>query len=255
MTDHTRRAFAERVLKTLVTYALGDAVVSSHALASAQSHQARLWSGEINDISAQLRKQTLSVTEWQDRVERVFASVDLPELLTRMDFYRLQRTFDMPDNGANWMNLDFRRVAGMPENLSYTTRLFGMRRGRSIVPHGHHNLVSGHLVIKGDLHVRNFERMRDESDSLVIRPTVDKTVSVRDCSTQSSNRNNVHWFTALSDTAFTFDVIVPDLDPAQPSGMDFIDPLHAEKLGDGSLRARRLRPDDARRMYGGSAHH
>ena len=255
MTDHTRRGFAETVLKTLVTYALGDALVSSHALASAHSHEARFWSGEINNISAELRKQTLSVTEWQDRVERVFASVDLPELLTRMDFYRLQRTFDMPDTGANWMNLDFRRVAGMPESCSYTTRLFGMQRGRSIVPHGHHNLVSGHLVIKGDLHVRNFERIRDEGVSLVIRPTVDKTVSVRDCSTQSSNRNNVHWFTALSETAFTFDVIVADLDPTQASGMDFIDPLHAEKLGDGSLRARRLQPDDARRMYGGSAHH
>jgi hypothetical protein len=255
MTDYTRRVFAETALKTLVTYALGDALVSSHALASAQSHEARLWSGEINDISAELRKQSLSLTEWQDRVEGVFASVDLPELLTRIDFSRLQRTFDMPEAGANWRNLDFRRVAGLPENLSYTTRLFGMQRGRSIVPHGHHNLVSGHLVIKGDLHVRNFERIRDDGDALVIRPTVDKTVSVRDCSTQSSNRNNVHWFTALSETAFTFDVIVADLDPAQPSGMDFIDPLHAKKLGDGSLRAGRLQPDDARRIYGGSAHH
>jgi len=239
----------------LLTYALGEALVSSHAIASVLSNEARLWSGEINDISADLRKQKLSVTEWQDRVERVFANVDLSELLTRMDFCRLQRTFDMPDKGANWMNLDFRRAAGMPENFSYTTRLFGMRQGRSIVPHGHHNLVSGHLVIKGDLHVRNFERVRDESDSLVIRPTVDKTITVRDYSTQSSNRNNVHWFTALSETAFTFDVIVPDLDPAHPCGMDFIDPLHGEKLGDGTLRARRLQPDDARRVYGGSAHH
>jgi hypothetical protein len=56
---------------------------------------------------------------------------------------------------------------------------------------------------------------------------------------------NVHWFTALSETAFIFDVIVPDLDSAQPSGMDFIDPLQAEKLSDGILRARRLQPDDA----------
>jgi hypothetical protein len=153
------------------------------------------------------------------------------------------------------MSLDFRRVLGLPEKLSYTTRLFGMQKGRSIVPHGHHNLVSGHLVIKGELHVRNFERLQDEDDSLVIRPTVDKVISVRDCSTQSSIRNNVHWFTALSSTAFTFDVIVPCLNPDEPCGMDFIDPLHAEKLGDGSLRVRRLQPDQAGAMYGNLAHH
>jgi hypothetical protein len=157
MANCTRRGFAEGLLKTLVTYALVDALVSSRAIGSVLSHEARLWSREINDISDDLRKQRLTATEWQDRVEQVFASVDLSELLTRVDFSQLQRTFDMPDKGANWMNLDFRRVAGVPENFSYTTRLFGMRQGRSIVPHGHHNLVSAHLVIKGDLHVRNFD--------------------------------------------------------------------------------------------------
>lgn len=255
MNDWTRREFAESVLRSLVTYALVDVIISSHATGTVLSHEARLWSGQINEISADLRKRKLRVTEWQDRVEQVFASVDLSDLLTRIEFSQLQRSFDMPDSGANWMNIDFRQAVGMPENLSYITRVFGMQQGRSIVPHGHHNLVSGHLVIKGDLRVRNFERVRDEDDSLVIRPTVDKVISVRDYSTQSSNRNNVHWFTALSSTAFTFDVIVQYLNPNRPCGMDFIDPLHAEKLGDGSLRARRLQPDDARGMYGGSAHH
>ncbi len=161
--------------------------------------------------------------------------VDLPDLLTRIEFDQLQRGFDLPESGANWVNLNFRKMLGCPDKLSYTARIFGMKKGTEYrVPHGHHNLVSCHLVVKGDLHVRNYERLRDEAESLIIRPTIDKAISIRDCSTQSSLRNNVHWFTALSSTAFTFDVFVQDLDRDQPSGVDFIDPEHAENLGDGT---------------------
>jgi hypothetical protein len=78
---------------------------------------------------------------------------------------------------------------------------------------------------------------------------------VRDFSTQSSNRNNIHWFTAESSTAFTFDVIVQYLDPDQPCGRDYVDPLNAQKLGDGSLPVQRLLQEDAENMYGGSDHH
>jgi hypothetical protein len=59
----------------------------------------------------------------------------------------------------------------------------------------------------------------------------------------------------MSSTAFTFDVIVQYLDPDQPCGRDYIDPLHAQKLSDGSLRVRRLQQDDAENLYGGSDHH
>jgi len=255
MLDFTRRGFVENILKTLVNYALLDAAISSAAIGSGMSEQARLWSRQMNTLTSEVRTGKVTPTEWQDGVEQIYAGIELSDLLAHIDFVRLQRSFEMPEKGAKWIDLDFRRALNLTEKLTYTTRIFGMQKGRSIVPHGHHNLLSGHLIIKGDLHVRNFERLRDEGDSLVIRPTLDKVITVRDCSTQSSLRNNVHWFTALSSTAFTFDVIVQYLNPDEPCGVDCIDPLHAEKLGDGSLRARRLSHDEARMQYGGVAHH
>jgi hypothetical protein len=255
MPDYTRREFAEKILKSLTMYSFVGAAISSHAVNPSLRYEARFWSNQMNEISMDLRARRLTPIEWQEGIERVFGGIDLPDLLSRIDFAKLQRSFDVLAGEDNSQKLDFSRVLGMPEDFRYSTSIFGMQEGRSIVPHGHHNLVSGHLVIKGNLHVRNFERLRDEDDSLIIRPTIDKIISVRDCSTQSSTRNNIHWFTAQGGAAFTFDVIVQYLDPDQPCGRDYVDPLHAEKLSDGSLRARRLQPDDARNMYGGSGHH
>ena len=255
MPDCTRREFAETVLKSLTLYSFVGAAISSQAMDSALRAEARVWSAKINEISIGLRAQKLTALNWQEDVEEVLANIDLHELLTRIDLAKFQRSLNVQDGGATSKKLDFRKVLGMPDGLSYTTAIFGMQKGRSIVPHGHHNVVSGHLIIEGNLHVRNFERLRDEDDALIVRPTIDKIISVRDCSTQSSSRNNIHWFTAMSSTAFTFDVIVKHLDPDQPCGRDYIDPLHAQKLSDGSLRVRRLQQDDAENMYGGSDHH
>lgn len=253
MSECTRREFAQSVIKSLTTYALVGAAISSNATKNSQ--ETKSWSDRINEVSLDLRSRKLSALEWQLRVEEVYRSIDLPELLKQVDFSKLKRSFDLADDGVNFTKLDFREVLGLPDGISYATFVFGVQGGKSIVPHGHHNLVSGHLVVEGNLHVRNFERLRDEEDSIMIRPTVDKIVSVRDCSTQSSFRNNVHWFTAVGGAAFTFDVVVQFLNPRKPCGRDYLDPLHAEKMGDGTLRARRLQPEDANRIYHGSTHH
>jgi hypothetical protein len=255
MPDCTRREFAETILKSLTLYSFVGAAISSRAMDSALRAESRVWSAQINEITSGLRAGKLTAPNWQEEVEEVLGNIDLPELLTRIDLAKFQRSLNVQNGGATSKKLDFRKMLGLPNGLRYTTAIFGMQKGRSIVPHGHHNVVSGHLIIEGNLHVRNFERLRDEDEALIIRPTIDKVISVRDCSTQSSSRNNIHWFTAVSSTAFTFDVIVQYLDPDQPCGRDYIDPLHAQKLSDGSLRVRRLQKDDAENMYGGSDHH
>jgi hypothetical protein len=254
MPDCTRREFAETILKSLTLYSFVGAAISSQAMDSALRAEARVWSAQINEITIGLRAGKLTAPNWQEEVEEVLRNIDLPELLTRIDLAKFQRSL-VQDGGAPSKKLDFRKMLGMPDGLSYTTAIFGMQKGRSIVPHGHHNVVSGHLIIEGNLHVRNFERLRDEDDALIVRPTIDKIISVRDCSTQSSSRDNIHWFTAISGPAFTFDVIVQYLDPRQPCGRDYIDPLHAQELSDSTLRVRRLQKDDAENMYGGSDHH
>src|SRR5262249_8270899 len=156
------------------------------------------------EIAQQLRKKQTTPVEWQAQIERKMMSADLPDLLSYLDLDHLERALTLPNSGAAFKRFPF----GEGEELAYTTQIFGMKKGCAIVPHGHHNLVSAHTVIGGELHLRNFERLRDEDSHMILEPMVDRTISLRDCSSQSSMHNNVHWFTAITPTAYTFDVIV-----------------------------------------------
>jgi hypothetical protein len=112
-------------------------------------------------------------------------------------------------------------------------------------------MVSGHLVIHGRFQVRHYERLGDEPQHMIVRPTIDRESRPGMATTVSDDKDNVHWLTALSEIACTFDVIVPGLDPARPTEfMDFIDPLRAEPLGQGRLRAPRLPASEVFRRYG-----
>jgi hypothetical protein len=102
-------------------------------------------------------------------------------------------------------------------------------------------MVSAHLVLSGKLRVRSFDRLADEPEHLLIRPTVDATIAPGACSTMSAQRNNIHWFTALTGRAFTLDVVVSDLVAGdEPFHIDLIDPDGGTKLGDGTIRAPRI---------------
>ena len=89
---------------------------------------------------------------------------------------------------------------------------------------------------------------------LIIKPTLDRALAMGEASTTSDDRDNVHWFKATSDVAFTFNLAVFEIDrSATFSGRQFyLDPAGGEKLGDGSLRVRHLTSQEARRLYGKS---
>jgi hypothetical protein len=252
MSKITRREFATRALGCLASFALIDTLSSLGAFAGIAHQPAVRLRRELEGIAQELRKKQTTPIEWQSQIERKMMSSDLPDLLSYLDFDNLERALTLPNSGAA-----FKRFAFGPEGeaLSYTTQIFGMKKGCAIVPHGHHNLVSAHTVIAGELHLRNFERLRDEDSHMILEPTIDRTISLRDCSSQSSMHNNVHWFTALTPTAYTFDVIVDVLDPQQQSGRDFVDVNNAEKLGNGTLRAPVIDRHEAARLYGTEIHH
>ena len=44
------------------------------------------WLNELNGLSLDLRNKALKQIEWQEKIEGLFDRVDLPELLTFVDF-------------------------------------------------------------------------------------------------------------------------------------------------------------------------
>ena len=132
-------------------------------------------------------------------------------MLAAIDFDQLTARFDYPDLGINTRPVQFPRLDGIPEDLAFYGKVFGMRRDRAIIPHGHKNMVSCHYVLKGEFLLKQYDKV-DETDShMIIAPTIDEVARAGSHSSISDEKNNVHWLRATTETAFTFDVLVLDL--------------------------------------------
>ena len=103
-----------------------------------------------------------------------------------------------PAVGAGSLPPDFTHVSGLPTNLVFGRQIFAMAKGRSVIPHGHDNMATGFLVLKGNLRGRHWDRVEDHKDHYLIRPTIDRTFKPGEYSTISDHKDNVHWFTAES---------------------------------------------------------
>ncbi len=138
------------------------------------------------------------------------------------------------------------------DGQAFTPKIFAMGKGRAIVPHGHRNMVSQHLVLQGEMRGRHYERLRDEPGWLVVRPTIDKVFRTGDFSSISDQRDNVHWFVTTSERAYTLDAIVDNLDRSRPYPyqIDFVDPERAAAEKDGGLRLPRIGLEESLQRYG-----
>lgn len=184
---------------------------------------------------------------WQYNVEELAKQIDRDELLRAIDFEKLERDFKFTHDGGT------KQFVTLPsgEKLVFGAAIFGLEKNKAITPHGHRHMASAHMVIAGRLHARTFDRIADEPKHLVIRPATDEMIGIGDVSTMSSDRNNIHWFTAKTDRAFTLDVVVDGLTPNAPGYViDLVDPRGGEKLGNGDIRAPLIEWKDSVRLYG-----
>jgi len=200
----------------------------------------------LDELSRALAHHEIAQVDWQDGVETLARGIDLAELCKAADLDRVAARLPLLPKGTN------AEVIQLLPGQRFTPKIFAMGKGRAIIPHGHVNMVSHHLVLQGELHGRHWERVRDEDDALILRPTIDKTFKPGDSSSISDRRNNAHWFVATSEKAYTLDCIVDNLDPSRGYRfrIDFIDPDRAQKRPDGTVKARRLELDEALQRYG-----
>jgi len=150
--------------------------------------------------------------------------------------------------------VNFPALAGLPEKVAFTSRVFGMQQDRAIIPHGHRNMVSCHYVLKGEFRLRSYDRIADDDTHMIIEPAVDELARPGSHSSISDERNNVHWLIAKTGPAFTFDVIVGRLG-GRNTEINNIDPGTAEQIGGRQLRVRKLPVGEALRKYGHDSQH
>jgi hypothetical protein len=248
----TRREFAGDALRSLTAVVLIEGLWSRRLLGDDVRPIVDHWFKELEAISRDVHDHRVKDVEFQESLERLYRRVDLASLLKTIDFDRLAAGASFPAKGARSLPVDFAHVGGLSVKTAFGRQIFAMAKGRSVVPHGHNNMATGFLVLKGDFRGRHYDRVEDHSDHYIIKPTIDRTFRPGEFSTISDHRDNVHWFTnVLKEPAFLFNIHVThtDLGNTRNPGRVYVDP-NGEKLSGGLIKAPKITYGKANQLYG-----
>ena len=252
--EKSRREFGKELFSGIISYALIDSLLATQALARQVSPLLNHWSIQLHEYCQDLRKEALTITEWQDQVEALFQKIHLKELMVFIEFEDLQRRMELPEAGVRSKKVDFPRLKGLPPKTLFGKKVYGMRKKSAINPHGHSNMASAHLILNGEMHVRNYDKIVTEEDYMVIKPTLDRNMNSGDCSSISDMRDNVHWFIAKTDECFTFDVTMLNLN-GRGYGIHHLDMYQLSKFPDDLLKVPIIDLAEASTKYGKVAQH
>src|SRR5918998_1342379 len=251
MPIETRREFTRHALQSLTALALIEGLGAHRLFGADVQPIVDEWFKELDAISRDVHDQRIKDVEFQESLEELYGRVDLPALLKTLDFDRMAAGVNFPALGARSLPVDFKNVSGLPTSLVFGRQIFAMSKGRSVIPHGHDNMATGFLILKGTLRGRHYDRVEDHEGHYIVRPTIDRPFAPGQCSTISDHKDNVHWFQAESDSAFIFNIHVNDTDPGNPKrpGRVYVDPM-GEKLAGGLVKAPKISYGKANQMYG-----
>ena len=242
-----RREFARTVLAAFPVYAL---LAECRPAGAASGTAARRWIMRQDDLARALLRDEVSLEQWRREVAALSLSVDIEQLMAEIDRSLVQDVGRGQANDPFKRSILFRDETGTPQRLHYAAALFGFERHNVITPHAHRHMVSAHLVVEGAFRVRNFDRVRNEDGAVIIRPSIDETITVGEVSTIGRERDNIHWFVPRSERAVAFDIIVSGLDEDAPRYViEAVDPVRGTPLPDGTVRAPILDFAEAGRFY------
>jgi len=247
----SRREFGSGTLKSLLAWSLLETLAENPASGAGTVPFVARWLKEMNELSEDVQGQRISQVLWQQKIEDLLKQVELKELLESVRFDELVRNAKPVEAGALTLRPKFPEVEGWPKSLIFGRQIFALGRERSIVPHGHNNMATAFLVLRGELHGRHYDRVEDEAEHLIIRPTIDRSFGPGETSSVSDYRDNIHWFRATSEQAYVFNLHVLDCRPgsALPTGRVYVDP-QGEPLRGGLVRARRIGYQQAHTLFG-----
>jgi hypothetical protein len=234
-----------------LTYGLVETLTAGDLLADAVKPVLARWLRELAELGQDLKGQKLADTDFQAKLEALYRRVDLAELVRFVDLDRLAGDVKFPARGAANLGLDLSKVEGLPARLAFGKQIFACKKGRSVVPHGHDNMATGFLVLRGTWVGRHYDRVEDNADHYLIRPTIDRAFKPGDCSTVSDHKDNVHWFKADSDTAFLFNIHVMgyNLDNPKSAARVYVDPDGPRAAG-GLIVAKKISSAACHKKYG-----
>ncbi len=249
-----RRDFNKNIIYSVMSYSLMSSLFSANSIENKVKPITQHWAKRLNEYCSDLKKNSITIEEWRNLIGQLYQQIELKDLLQFIEFENLTKGFEYPDLGVNTKMVKFPKLEGLPKRTAFIKKIFGMKKDRAIIPHGHSNMVSAHLILQGEMHLRHYDKIRIEDEMMIVKPTVDKIIQVGDSSSISDDRDNVHWFIANSNAAFTFDVIMVNLNEKKYD-IHNLDIYEKEKLSDDNLRVPILDVNTALKKYGKETHH
>ena len=240
-----------RDLGALMAFGLVQMLYSRELFADEVKPTLDVWFKDLVAMTKDLRGRKLTDLEFQKKMEELYAKVPLKDLVQLVKLDEIEKKRKLPASGADSTSFDITKLPGLPATLGFGKQIFGCAKGRSIVPHGHVNMCTGFIVLKGKWHGRHYDRLETLADHYVIKPTIDKEFGPGDLSTISDHKDNIHWFRAVSDVGYIFNVHVQGYDPneKEASGRQYVDP-DGEKLAGGRIKAPMMSSTDCHKKYG-----
>lgn len=247
----TRRTFTKQMLGALTAYGLIETLFRQDLFADAVKPVIVGWMNDLNSLGQDLKAHKLKDTDFQAKLEELYRKVDLQELIKLVQLDRLAEKAKYPEKGAANLGIDLSKVEGLPQKFAFGRQIFAMKKGRSVVPHGHDNMATGFIILRGRFVGKHYDRVEDHADHYLIKPTIDRTFAPGECSTVSDHKDNVHWFKANSDTGFIFNIHVMGYNPESTKlpRRVYVDP-DGEKVRGGLIVAKKISSNECHRKYG-----
>jgi hypothetical protein len=235
-----RRRFMLSSARLAAWYALFDLGQSARAWAGGFDLDARAWAKELESICRAVLAGTLAPVAWQQAIEKLHARVPLEEIVKLVDVDAVLARTPAPERRLGAVE-DVRWPGAKAPSFGH--KLFVYRKGACTPPHAHNHLVSAHLVLRGQIRARTFDRVEELETGIRIRPTGDRVCGPGRTVSMSDDRDNVHWFEGVSDLSCSFDVpvgwVTPEKTyrhPAEVYSQLYLDPTVAPR-GDGMIDA------------------
>ena len=252
--DMFRRNFTQNSIKTILSISLLEHLCSTNLLAAKDKYTAKKWLNSVHEIGLSVKEEEISQIQWQKQVEELFQNkIELNEILKLINFDQIEKSVKFVNNGARSIRPNIPRSNGYPERLAFGHQVFALKKGRSVVPHGHNNMATAFIVLKGKFHGRHYDRISDEKDHMIIKPTIDDKFGPGQTSSVSDEKDNVHWFKAEDGPAYIFNIHVLGLPSKKGApkrtGRIYVDP-EGENLGNGLIRAPFIDSKKAHQKYG-----
>ena len=250
MTPDTRRDFHRKLLGSLTAYALIETLYQRDLFADAVKPVVHQWMIDLNTLSKDVKEQKIKDVDFQAKLEELYKKADLPELIKLLDLDKIAGKAKLPDNGAASIGLDLSKIEGLGK-VVFGRQIFGLKKGRSIVPHGHDNMCTGFIILRGGFSGKHYDRVEDNKDHYLLKPTIDRTFQVGECSTISDHKDNVHWFKCDSETGFVFNIHIMNynLENKKSANRVYVDP-EGEKTSSGLIVAKKVSSAECHKKYG-----